>query len=88
MNETEVILQELEKQEEEMEAKRKKICENIGKFLGCVGGWFLSALLIWWGWNILAPHINLFTLEYWEMFAIRMAFSSVVKIIALNFTTK
>ena len=68
--------------------KKELVCGRIGEFLGRVGGWFLSALLIWWGWNVLAPHINLFTLGYWEVFAIRMGFSSVIRIIALNFKTK
>lgn len=83
---TKKLLQEIEMEEEkEMLQNKKNIFENIGKFLGTVGGWFLSALFIWWGWNVLAPHINLFTLGYWEVFAIRMAFSYILHIIGKTF---
>lgn len=63
--------------------------ENIGKkfgnLLGTIGGWLLSTLFIWWGWNVLAYHLNLFTLGYWEVFAIRMAFSHILDIIGRTF---
>ena len=64
---------------------KENIGETFGSLLGTIGGWLLSALFIWWGWNVLAPHINLFTLGYWEMFAIRMAFSSITYILGKNF---
>lgn len=83
---TKKLLQKIE-MEEEKETLQNKInmSENIGKFLGIVGGWFLSTLIIWWGWNTLAYHLNLFALGYWEVFAIRMAFSSIFKIIGRAF---
>jgi hypothetical protein len=64
---------------------KENIGEKFGEFLGTIGGWFLSALFIWWGWNVLAHHLNLFILGYWEVFAIRMAFSNITYILAKNF---
>lgn len=37
--------------------------------------WFVSALFIWWGWNIFAGHFNLPQFSYMEIFAMRMALS-------------
>jgi TRAP-type C4-dicarboxylate transport system permease small subunit len=42
--------------------------------------YFISALFIWWGWNVLAPHLNAPLFNYWEVFAMRMAFSSIAGI--------
>ena len=78
----------LQKMEMEEEKEKTEVFKNIAEFLGTIGSWFLSALFIWWGWNMLAPHINLFTLGYWEVFAIRMAFSSITHIIGKSFRKK
>ena len=43
--------------------------------------YFVSALFIWWGWNVLAPHLNAPSFSYWEIFAMRMAFAHIVYII-------
>ena len=43
-----------------------------------VGNWFMSALFIWWGWNVLAPHLNAPQFGYWEIFAMRMAFGCIL----------
>ena len=43
--------------------------------------YFISALFIWWGWNVLAPHLNAPLFDYWEVFAMRMALSSIVGIL-------
>ena len=64
---------------------KENISEALEKFLGRIGGWFLSALFIWWGWSVLAYHLNLFALGYWEVFAIRMAFSYILHIIGETF---
>ena len=64
---------------------KENISEALEKFLGRIGGWFLSTLFIWWGWNVLAYHLNLFTLGYLEVFAIRMAFSHILGIIGRTF---
>lgn len=84
----EQLIKELRKEELEEEELKKKTGENIRKIIANVGVWFLSALFIWWGWNTLAYHLNLFALGYWEVFAIRMAFSSIFKIIGRAFTNK
>ena len=59
----------------------KKFSENLGKWVGHFGFWALSALFIWWGWNVLAPHLNAPTFGYWEIFGIRMMFSNIVYIV-------
>lgn len=61
--------------------EKKTLTEQICELVGRTGGWFFTALLIWWGWNILAPHINCPLFGYWEIFAMRMMLSSITKII-------
>ena len=60
---------------------KEKFNESLGAFIGRFGFWLVSALFIWWGWNVLAPHLNAPALDYWEIFAIRMMFSHIVYII-------
>ena len=38
--------------------------------------YFMSSAFIWWGWTVLAPHLNAPIFSYMEIFAIRMMFSS------------
>ena len=67
----------------EMNEKLEKIKENsekIGKIVGKFIGWFLSAGFIYWGWTIVAPHLNAPEFGYWEIFAIRMALGSIIGI--------
>lgn len=83
---TKKLLQEIEMEEEKEKSQNKtKTLENIGEFLGTIGRWFLSALFIWWGWNVLASHFNLISFGYWEVFAIRMAFAYILDIIGKTF---
>lgn len=56
---------------------RDKIIDLIATI--CV--WFISALFIWWGWSVLAPHINAPTFSYIEIFAMRMGLSFLMRII-------
>lgn len=64
-----------------MEDKKEKSgAELLGNLTGIVLSWFVSAGFIYWGWTILAPHLNAPMFSFWEVFAIRMAFSSVMKI--------
>lgn len=58
--------------------KVKSVSEKIGSAIGHIGGWFLSAAFIMWGWNVIAPHLNAPLFSYWEIFAMRMALGSVV----------
>lgn len=60
--------------------EKKTFTEQTCELMAKVGGWFVSALFIWWGWNTIAPHLNSPLFSYWEIFAMRMALSSVVKI--------
>lgn len=67
-----------------MENTEKTTSEKLGEFIGLVASWFISAALILWGWNVIAWHFNLPELTYWEVFAIRMGFSSIMAIVRPN----
>lgn len=43
--------------------------------------YFVSAGFIMWGWNTIAPHINCPIFTYWEIFAMRMGLSWVMRIL-------
>ena len=64
-----------------MDFKNKSAGQIIGTILGQVAGWFLSAVFIWWGWNIFAGHFNLPQFEYMEVFAMHMALTCIMKIL-------
>ena len=57
---------------------------NAGQVFGALAlraaAWFISAVFIWWGWNIFARHFNLPQFEYMEVFAMRMALTYIMKI--------
>ena len=61
--------------------KKKEVVNNISKIIARVCVWFLSTAFILWGWNALAPHLNAPLFSYWEIFAMRMAFSDIIGII-------
>ena len=56
----------------------KKNSEKAGKFVGNLIGGFLSAGFFYWGWTVIAPHLNAPEFTYWEIFAIRMALGSII----------
>ena len=64
----------------ENENKEKSIAKEVGSIVGTIGGWFLSSAFILWGWNTIAARTSLPFVTYWEVFAVRMAFSSMVAI--------
>ena len=64
-----------------MDFKNKSVGQIIGTILGQVAVWFLSAVFIWWGWNIFAGHFKLPEFEYMEVFAMRMALTFIMKIL-------
>ena len=66
---------------DKMDFKNKSAGQIIGTILGQVAAWFLSAVFIWWGWNIFAGHFNLPQFEYMEVFAMRMALTFIMKIL-------
>ena len=66
---------------DKMDFKNKTVGQIIGTILGQVAVWFLSAVFIWWGWNIFAEHFNLPEFEYMEVFAMRMALTFIMKIL-------
>ena len=65
----------MEKKEE------KRLAEVLGEVVGTIIHWFLTAYFIYWGWTVVAPHLNAPLFTYWEVFAIRMALSSLVLIL-------
>ena len=66
---------------DKMDFKNKSVGQIMGTILGQVAVWFLSAVFIWWGWNIFAGHFNLPQFEYMEVFAMRMALTFIMKIL-------
>jgi hypothetical protein len=65
--------------------ENRKIEINVSNGLKAISFWFISSLFIWWGWSVLAPHLNAPMFNYWEIFAIRMMFSCSINIIAKSF---
>ena len=63
-----------------MDFKKMSTGVAIGTILYTVGKWFVTAAFIWWGWNIFAWHFDLPQFEYMEIFAMRMALTSIMKI--------
>jgi hypothetical protein len=61
--------------------KKQEAIDNISNIIARVCTWFLSTAFILWGWNVLAPHLNAPLFDYWEIFAMRMAFSSFCSIV-------
>ena len=61
--------------------KKQETIDNISNIIARVCTWLLSSAFILWGWNVLAPHLNAPLFGYWEIFAMRMAFSSIFSII-------
>lgn len=55
--------------------------KELGKIIGKIIFYFISALFIWWGWNTLAPHLNSPLFSYWEIFAMRMALTYIISIL-------
>lgn len=55
--------------------------ENLAKIFAKIIVYFISALFIWWGWNVLAPHLNAPLFNYWEIFAMRMALTHITCIL-------
>lgn len=66
--------------------ENRKIEINVNNGLRTISFWLISSLFLWWGWNVLAPHLNAPMFRYWEIFAIRMMFSYTISIIAKSFT--
>ena len=64
-----------------MNNNEKTTSEKLCEFIGTIGAWFLSAAFILWGWNVIARYCNLPHLTYWEVFAVRMGFSSIMAMI-------
>ena len=62
--------------------KNEEIRKSSALLVTGIVGWFISAGFIYWGWTVLAPHINAPEFGYWEILALRLALGSVVKIFA------
>lgn len=64
--------------------KNTTMIDTIAEFVGYVGATFISAVLIMWGWNIVAPHLNAPQFGYWEVYAMRMGLQSFIKLFKNN----
>jgi hypothetical protein len=58
-----------------------KVSEALGRAIGSFGGVLLSALFIYWGWGVLAPHLNAPEFTYWEIAGIRFAVGTIIKML-------
>ena len=63
-------------EKKEMDKFKEFVVKDVAKLIG----WFISAGFIYWGWTVIAPHLNAPEFGYWEIFAIRMALGSIVKL--------
>ena len=61
--------------------KTERIGRKFGKLLAKIVVWLISAGLIMWGWNTVAPHLNYPQFSFTEIFAMRMGLSQVMAII-------
>ena len=61
-----------------IDKKDNTTTKNLAAIFVQICIYFISALFIWWGWNVLTPHLNAPLFDYWEIFAMRMAFGSIV----------
>lgn len=54
--------------------KEMSVFEIIGNIfstiLGTAVGWCIGAVLLMWGWSVVAPHLNAPMFTYWEWVAI------------------
>ena len=60
--------------------KDTTMINTIAEFVGYIGATFISAVLIMWGWNTVAPHLNAPQFGYWEVYAMRMGLKSFIKL--------
>ena len=61
--------------------KKKTWASTLGEIIGEVAVWFLTALFMWWGWSVLAPHLNAPMFSYMEMVALRVGFHGLARTI-------
>lgn len=59
--------------------EKESLRDTFTDVMAGVISWFINAAFLMWGWTVLAPHLNAPIFSYWEIFAIRMAIGSVVK---------
>ncbi len=67
-----------------MEDKMKSNAQRMGTLIGYICGVLLSAVLIMWGWNTIAPHFNAPIFTYWEVLIVRIALQCVANIFKKN----
>ena len=56
---------------------KEKLIDLLEEIVGAI----ISAALLMWGWNTIAPHLNAPTFGLWEMFAMRLGAIQVMHII-------
>lgn len=64
----------------ETEKKEKNVASQCGDIVGTIAGFFLAAAVIFWGWNVIAPHLNAPIFTYWEIFAMYLGTCAIVRI--------
>lgn len=64
-----------------MDFKKMTTGQVLSAMVSRIATWFITAAFIWWGWNVFAWHFNLPQFEYMEVFAMRMALTSITKIL-------
>lgn len=64
-----------------MDLKGMTAGQMFGTICGQIAWWFITAVFIWWGWNVFAWHFNLPQFEYMEVFAMRMALTFIMRIL-------
>lgn len=57
----------------------EKTAELLGKLVGKIIVLFLHTAFIMWGWNIIAPLLGAPVFGYWQIFAMKLAFSVIIK---------
>lgn len=64
-----------------MNENTKTNLEMLGRAIGAYCAVLLSALFIYWGWGVLAPHLNAPEFTYWEIAGIRFAVGTIIKML-------
>ena len=60
--------------------EKKSLSDSLSDLTAVIVAHFLGALLMWWGWNVIAPLLMLTTLTYWEMLAVRLGACAVINL--------
>ena len=59
----------------------RDLIKAFGKLIEKTAFIFVSSIFLYWGWTTLAPHLNAPLFTFWEIFAMRMALSHIMRIL-------